>query len=175
MLEGNFFDEAPRMRRIWATLLMGLFLALAPAAFASTTWYVNGTTGSDNNDCKSPTTACKTIGHAISLTASGDTIKVASATYTENLSIGINLSILGSGAKTTFVNGGGHLRVVTISSTSANVTLSGVTITNGDGSGQGGGGGIHNVGTLTMNRSTVSGNVSGIGGGIYSTGTLTIN
>jgi len=131
MLEGNFFDEAPRMRRIWATLLTALFLALSPAAFASTTWYVNGTTGSDNNDCKSPTTACKTIGHAISLTASGDTIKVASATYTENLSIGINLSILGSGAKTTFVNGGRLGSVVKISSTNANVALSGVTITNG--------------------------------------------
>ena len=38
------------MRPIWGTLSMALFLTLAPAAFASTTWYVNGTTGSDNND-----------------------------------------------------------------------------------------------------------------------------
>jgi hypothetical protein len=45
------------MRPIWATLSMALFLALAPAALASTTWYVDGVNGSDINDCKSPTTA----------------------------------------------------------------------------------------------------------------------
>jgi len=77
------------MRPIWATLLMGLFLPLAPAALASTTWYVNGTTGSDNNDCKSPTTACKTILHSVSLARSGDSIRVAAATYIENFAIGV--------------------------------------------------------------------------------------
>jgi len=131
--------------------------------------------GSDNNNCKLPTTACKSIGHAISLAASGDSISVAAATYTENLNIGISLNILGSGAKTTFINGGQHSMVVKTSSTNANVALSGVTITNGDAIGLGGGGGIHNIGTLTMNQSTVSGNVAGIGGGIFNSGTLIIN
>lgn len=67
-----------------ALLVLALFSALAPVAFASTTWYVNGVSGSDSNPCKSLTTACKTIGHAISLAASGDSIMVAGATYTEN-------------------------------------------------------------------------------------------
>ena len=54
-----------------------LLLALAPAAFASSTWYVNGVNGSDSDNCKSSTTARKTIGHAISLAHSGDSIMVA--------------------------------------------------------------------------------------------------
>ena len=64
-------------------LRLVLLLALTPIASA-TTWYVNGVSGNDTNNCTSTTTACKTIGHAISLAASGDTIKVAAATYMEN-------------------------------------------------------------------------------------------
>ena len=45
------------------TLLLSLFLA--PTAVASTTWYVNGVSGSDSNNCTSPTNACKTIRHAV--------------------------------------------------------------------------------------------------------------
>ena len=51
-----------------------ILFAAVPTALASTTWYVDGVSGSDNNDCKTPTTACKTIGHAISLAGSRDTI-----------------------------------------------------------------------------------------------------
>ncbi len=32
-------------------LLMALFLTLASSALASTTWYVNGVSGSDSNNC----------------------------------------------------------------------------------------------------------------------------
>src|SRR6266566_7135035 len=94
-------------------LLMALFLA--PTAVASSTWYVNGVSGSNSNTCTSPTAACKTIKHAISIASSGDSIMVAAATYTENLTIGISLSIIGSGASTTIVDGGGMNTVVTIS------------------------------------------------------------
>jgi len=158
------------MKAICASLLMALFLALPPTAWASTTWYVNSTTGSDNNDCKSPTTACKTIGHAISLAASGDSISVAAATYTENLTIGISLKILGTNASTTIVDGGGVNSVVTISS--GPVTLSNLTIRNGDAPF---GGGIFNNGTLGIIGSTVSGNIAAFGGGIFNNGTLRIN
>ena len=104
-------------------LLLALVLVVAPTAVASTTWYVNGVSGSDDNNCKSPTTACKTIGHAISLAASGDSIMVAAATYSENLTIGISLNMIGAGASSTIVDGGGVKQVVNISSTSAHVTL----------------------------------------------------
>jgi hypothetical protein len=164
-----------------APLLLTLLPLLASAAIASTTWYVNGVNGSDNNDCKSATTACKTIGHAISLASSGDSIKIASATYTENLTISISLKMIGADASTTIIDGGGNGTVVTISKGTATV-LSQLTIRNGSGQG----GGISNSGKLKINNSTVSENVgtacipgygcfSGLGGGIYSIGTLTIN
>src|SRR5215471_1581400 len=86
-----------------ALLLTAIAVALAPSAFA-TTWYVNGVTGNDSNNCMSPTTACKTIGHAISLAASGDTVRVAATTYIETIVIGFNLRILGSGATSTIID-----------------------------------------------------------------------
>jgi hypothetical protein len=152
-----------------------LLFAAVPAALASTTWYVDGVNGNDNNNCKSPQTACRTIGHAISLASSGDTVMVAPATYTENLTIGTTLKVTGAGATTTIIDGGGVNTVVTISS--AAVTLSGLTVQHGDATL---GGGIHNSGTLTLNNSTVTQNqakgvASSGGGGIYNSGILTIN
>jgi len=144
-------------------LLVVLFLGLATTAVASTTWYVDGVNGSDSNNCMSATTACQTIGHAISLASSGDSIMVAPATYTENLTISINLKILGANASTTIVDGGGKGTVVTISR--AGVTLSELTIRNGSAYY---GGGIRNAGKLVINDSTISGNsATDFGGGIY--------
>ena len=148
-------------KRLTSFLFAAVLLTLTSTAIASTTWYVNGVSGSDSNDCKSSTTACKTVGHAISLAASGDSIRVAPATYIENLTIGISLKILGSGAQTTVLDGGRVGRVVTISK-HVQVTLSGVTITNGIWSGiVGSGGGIFNSGTLTLVTSTLTGNSAG--------------
>jgi hypothetical protein len=154
-------------------LLTALSLALAPTALASTTWYVNGVTGTDSNNCISATTACKTIGQAISLASSGDSIKVAAATYPENLTIGISLKVVGSGASRTIIDGRAAGIVVTISSGDATVTLSNVTIRNGSAVN---GGGINNAGTLTINSSTITDNSAHpIGGGIYNSGALKIS
>lgn len=140
--------------------------------------------GNDGNNCQTPQTACKTIGHAISLAGSGDSIIVAPATYTENLTIGLSLSVIGSGASTTIIDGNAAGRVVTIPNSSAQVTLSNITIRNGLIGPYGGG--IDNWGTLTINSSTISGNQATAkcpflsfscragGGGIYNLGTLTI-
>jgi len=155
-------------------LLVAVFLALAPTALASNTWYVDGVNGNDNNDCKSPQTACKTIGHAISLASHSDSIMVAAATYKENLSIGFSLKVIGSGASTTIIDGGGINSVFYISKRSAHVLLSKLTIQNGYTSGSGGGG-ICNLGTLTLTNTTISGNSADLGGGIYNGGTLTVN
>jgi hypothetical protein len=162
-------------------MLLAVFLALTSTALASTTWYVNGVDGSDNNNCMSSKTACKTIGHAISLASSGDSIMVAAATYTENLSIGFSLKVIGSGASTTIIDGGLAGTVVTISASTANVTISKLTIQNGCASGSG----VYNGGRLSISDSTVSGNGNkptyycGLGGGIYNNGdsgaTLTID
>jgi hypothetical protein len=140
----------------------------------------------------SSATACKTIGHAISLASSGDTVMVAPATYTEDLTIVISLKIVGSGASSTIIDGRGGNRVVTICnsvtssywcsgasnppSATPNVTLSQLTIQNG-------GQGIRNFGVLKLTNSVVRnnsinfnciGSCAVYGAGINNGGALTI-
>jgi hypothetical protein len=158
--------------------ILAVFLLLVPTAMASNTWYVDGVNGKNKNDCKSPQTACKTIGHAISLAHSGDSIMIAAATYTEHLTIGFSLKIVGSDATTTIIDGGGVNTVVSIPNSGAHVALSRVAIRNGFATL---GGGINNSGTLRVIDSTLSGNRASCsascavkGGGIYNSGTLTV-
>jgi hypothetical protein len=164
-----------RQRLVFSSVpLLALILAFAPAAQASTNLYVNGATGNDSNNCKSLKHACKTIGHAISLASSGDTVKVAPSTYKENLTIGISLNILGADARTTVVDGNQAKTVFTISS--GVVLLSGLTIENGTAVG-GYAGGIANKGTLTVSMCTITGNdgTGGYVGGIFNdAGTTTV-
>jgi hypothetical protein len=165
-------------RKLMCVAVLTLFVAV-PTALASSKWYVDGVHGKNKNDCKSPQTACKTIGHAIALAHSGDTVKVAPATYTENLTIGKDLKIIGTGATTTVIDGGANGTVIIIAQPTAHVTLSAVTIQNGVPR-NGFGAGIFNNGTLTVKNSTISGNhaVSGRasgGGGIYNSGKASIN
>src|SRR5215472_6765766 len=98
-------------RKAISSILLTALCLLGSVAWASTR-YVNGVSGSDSNNCTSAITACKTIGHAISLASSGDSIIVAAATYSERLAIGKNLNILGSGAPTTIIDGGGGVGTV---------------------------------------------------------------
>jgi len=156
--------------------LIVVFLAISSMALASTTWYVNGVYGNNNNNCMSPQSACKTIGHTISRASSGDSIVVAAATYKENLTIGFSLKITGSAASITIVDGGAVGTVVTISNTRAHVTLSNVTIRNGHAQF---GAGVFNSGALTIDNSTVTNNHGtsdrfSTGGGISNGGSLTI-
>jgi hypothetical protein len=156
-------------------LLMAVFLTRT--AVASTTWYVNGVSGSNSNTCTSPTTACKTIKHAIALASSGDSIIVAAATYTENLTLGFSLNVIGSGASTTIIDGGALNTVITISNAAANVIVSKVKIQNGSARC---GGGIYNVGTVTINSSIITRNLAATrpavgGGGICNSGAMTLN
>jgi nitrous oxidase accessory protein NosD len=112
--------------------LVALFLALSPAAMASNTWYVDGVHGSDSNNCKSRRHACKTIGHAISLASSGDSVMIADATYQENLAINFSLNLIGSNPNMTIIDGQARRRVVYIcKSTVAVVTIARLTIRNG--------------------------------------------
>src|SRR6266567_1903937 len=160
-------------------LHLAFLLALSPAALAGNTRYVNGV--SDSNNCMTPTTACKTIGHAISLAVSGDLINVAAGTYTENLSVAFNLTVAGAGATTTIIDGGSVGRVVTISNANTLVKLSNLTLSNGH---AGYGAGILNYGTLKLDYMTITGNTVtsassfGDSGGAISNiypATLTIN
>src|SRR5262249_28421484 len=124
-----------------------------------------GVHGSDTNDCTTLRTACKTIGHAIALESSGDTVDVAAATCPENLNIPVSLAIRGAGAVTTIIDGGELNTLVTIPNATSKVTLARMTIRNGQAFAFGGG--IINNGSLAIVRSTLTGNGAGsFGGGV---------
>jgi hypothetical protein len=173
------FKRQPK--QIHIVLLAVVFFFFSLNALASNTWYVNGVTGNNANDGRTAATAYRTIIHAISMSTSGDSITVAAATYMENLNVPFDLTIAGSAARTTIIDGGHSATVVTISNANAHVRLSQVTIRNGSGLLHGGGG-IYNVGNLTIANTIVSGNssndsavaIGGLGGGIYNAGTLTV-
>src|SRR5207245_11631144 len=96
----------------------------------------------------------------------------AAATYTENLTIGISLTLIGSGASTTIVDRGGVNTVVTISNGTAHVTLSKFTIHHGLATN---GAGVNHSGTLTINNTALSDNeAQTTGGGGYNHGPMTI-
>jgi hypothetical protein len=80
--------NASNRRRRWrasvcaaGALLLVLAASDAGLASAPTTWFV-ATAGSDANSCSSPTEPCGTIAAAVAKAASGDTIRVATGTYT---------------------------------------------------------------------------------------------
>ena len=174
-----------KSRKLTCVVALILFAAV-PTALASTTWYVNGVSGSNSNNCLSASTPCKTIGHAIYLAHSGDSIRVAAATYTGGLTIpkSRNLTIVGSGAIKTIIDGHNHGPVLAIPPNSR-VIISGITIRNGQALY---GAGIRNSGVLTVSRSILVGNVafdgcgdgcssfsSGRGGAVFNTGTMIIS
>ncbi|HEY6327019.1 MAG TPA: choice-of-anchor Q domain-containing protein [Candidatus Cybelea sp.] len=136
------------------------------------TWYVDGVHGDDGNNCKTKATACATIGHVISLAASGDVIQIAAATYQENLSIPYSLTLNGASAATTIVDGTNTSNVFTVGA-GISLTVSNLTIKNGVG--YSGGGGVDNAGTLSVNKSNFYTNTALSGGAILNTGTATFS
>ena len=111
--------------------------------------------------------------------ASGDTIAFAGSlkgktnTLTQGeLALSQSLTIAGPVANPVTINGNDASRVFDITSSSAIVTLSGLTITLG---GAFKGGGIDNTGTLTVSQCSLSGNSAGSSGGIWNDFGATLN
>jgi N-acetylneuraminic acid mutarotase len=123
---------------------------------------------------------------AILNASSGDTINFAPSVTTVNLTSGEelvidkNLTITGPGANRLTVQRSTYAaRIFNISSSTATVSISGITISNGYTSDPGGG--IRSAGVLTLTDCTISGNFSGTfagfseGGGVLNDhGTMTI-
>jgi hypothetical protein len=82
------------------------------------------------------------------------------------------LTILGAGASTTIIDGGGIDRVFSLHAGS--LTAKDLTVRNGAGQSFGGGFYVVAEATLTLERVAVTGNTAGAGGGIFNWGTLTI-
>jgi len=151
--------------------VLGALIMLSSPALAST-WYVNGGRGDNGNTCKTRAAACATIGHAISLAASGDTIQIAASTYQENLSIPFNLTLNGAKAATTIIDGTDTLGVLTVGA-GISLKLSNLTIEKG--LSYQGGGGVDNSGTLAVSNSVFYLNTALSGGAILNTGTASIS
>jgi hypothetical protein len=184
-LEEDVMSKQPSLKSRTLVCIAALTsFAFAPAALASSKWYVDGVHGNDNNNCRSRQHACQTISNAISLTLPGDSIFVAPATYHEGLFIPFNLKIIGSGAKTTIVDCGGVYcqAAVVGSEPKVPVVLSRMTFRGGAGPVDGGG--VYNCfGTLTVIDSIITNNKikrgggsDGYGAGIYNcpSSTLTL-
>ncbi len=145
-----------------------LLTGLAAQAQSGTVFYVDAALGDDGNACTAPgADACATIGAAIAKASAGDTIHIAAGIYAEHLQTSINnLSLVGAGADTTIIDGGGTGRVLW---NTLPATISDITIRNGfaDSSDLTGyGGGIFATGSLTLTNVTVMSNSASSGGGI---------
>ncbi len=180
-------------RAITVSLLLGLtlaglwlMLARPRVVKAATTWTV--TSNADGGGtCAVPGGTTCTLRQAIATAADGDTINFAAGLTTitltsAELSINKSLTINGPGATLLTVrrdSAAPPFRIFKIGN--FNVTISGLTVTNGDlpfpdNSGEGGLG-IFTVGTVTITNSTISGNgriPDFRGGGISNRGNLTI-
>ena len=190
--------------RMLALLLLSVCFAVLPITAEAVTFTVKSTV--DDGDVAPGDGVCATVGGVCTLRAAiqeanalagPDSIKLKTSLYmltiagrsedacaTGDLDITDDLTITGTGAKNTFINGGKLDRVFHIIGSIVAVKITDVTIQNGlatDGPfvDSAVGGGIFNGGRLTVKGSTISNNaVSGggyvFGGGIYNSGTLTI-
>ena len=136
--------------------------------------------GNDGNDCLSPANACATIGTALGKASTDDTIRVATGTYIERITLSKNIQFLG-GWDTSFlvqaglstIDGSNAGQVIGINS-SPTVEIERFIVQNGNASS---GAGIWVTGHLTLNYSVLqNNNGASDGGGIFNSGgTLIIN
>ena len=172
-----------------AALAAGWLLGLAIPVGHAATFAVNST--ADAVDATPGDGVCATTGGTCTLRAAiqeanalagADTVSLPAGTYIlafNALPITDDLTITGTGAASTTIDGGGIDRVLTIFSSAppvpVHVTIAKVTIRNGM---AGNGGGISNdlSATVNLHESIISGNSAVNGGGIYNSvvGTLTI-
>jgi len=96
------------------------------------------------------------------------------------LDITASMTIIGPGASVVGVDGGGAVRLLNITSPSAQVAISGLNLSDGSAFNDpnavtsGAGGGIYNSGTLTLTGCALGGNTASYGGGIYNVGALAL-
>ena len=145
--------------KILAMLVTIISLGGIPA-WAQTNWNVPG---DGSNTCTPANPSCNTIQEAVDAASSGDAIGIVGL-YVENVIIEKNLILLGDGTDNTIV-GGTQSGEPVFKITGATVTLAEMTIADGDG-----GGISSSSATVTIENSTISGNLVFEGGGINNDG-----
>lgn len=176
-------------------LLLGLVASLPQFALATaqaSTRYVSPT-GIDNGDCTNAGEPCQTINYARIQSDPADTIQLSAGTFHENVSLFTELSLVGSGAQKTIIDGGQNGNTVQINANGIGY-ISDLTIQNGEGGVDNNGqvtlanviiqhnqgasiGGVYNSSTavLTMTQTTVYSNTASSGAGLTNFGTATIS
>jgi hypothetical protein len=160
-----------------ASLLAAMMFALLLIATnphtvqAGGPWYVDGASGSDDNDCLSWGTACQTIPQAVISSTNGDTIHVASGVYSVSDLLIANRTLIGAGADQTILDGNYAARVL---QTSGWTYIYSLTIRHGLTSGGDDGGAIFNWSRLIIANSIIEENEGAGGGAIRSDDILII-
>jgi hypothetical protein len=147
---------------LFASIVMGVLLISGPvhrSVLAVNTLCVNPL---DPGHCYT------SIQAAVNAASSGDTIQIANYTYKEAVSIGKNLTLIGSSRRYTQLDGENVRCPLTINSP-AKVSVSSLYIRNGKNAS---GGGVYNSGTLTITAVTIHNNYADVAGGIDNDGTL---
>ena len=184
--------------RMLALLLLSVCFAVLPITAEAVTFTVKSTV--DDGDVAPGDGVCATVGGVCTLRAAiqeanalagPDSIKLKTGLYmltiagrsedacaTGDLDITDDLTITGTGAKNTFINGGKLDRVFHIIGP-ISVTITNITIQNGLATERGGGiyiesGNVTIKGSTVSNNNTTSGGDFAYGGGIFNSGTLTI-
>jgi hypothetical protein len=158
-----------------------------PTPQGTTSLYVSPTKN-NVNDCLSPATACQMINTALSKAVDGDTIFVAPGTYPEQVAIGKNITITGTGSQPSAVviDGQQQYQVLAAGCLACTkvISVSNLTIQNGSAPSKGGFSGAAGVtvdgATLVMSKVVIQNNMAGpgtmgIGGGVFITGNAKLN
>lgn len=131
--------------------------------FTAVAWYVNGSSGDDNNDCESANTACATIQAALDKADADGTIHIAAGTYDEVLSVTQGATLLGAGTGSTILTSSSGT-AVTIddfnNNTNHTVAMRDLTVANADQMG------IANGEDLTLNNVIIENNGDGAMGNV---------
>ena len=111
--------------------LMLVLMSLPMALFASTTWFVDATHGSNGYSGKYSYAPKKTIQAAINAASAGDTICVAGGVYYENLTLSKRLTLFSAEPAVSVVDGrlAGHCLLITESA--AGCVVNGFLFTHG--------------------------------------------
>ncbi len=170
------------------TVIFAVLSVTDDVSASSSVIYVNGSSGSDNNDGSTWLLAKKSIKNATKTVTNGGTVNIANGLYTgvnnTKIIIDKDITIRGQSKSGTIINGTNNAWIFKISK-GKNVVIQNLTLANGyrfvtehdensDEIYDSDGGAIINKGILTVENSNFIGNTASDGGAIFNWGSLTV-